>query len=205
MKASDFNLSNEIKFDFDAGKTHFRDTRIVLIDANSLGLLRHKMIEKLGFEQARDFMLQYGFQNGYYDFTQLESSYDFESELELLSAGPVIHTWEGVVKAIPREISFDRAEGSFHFTGDWHNSYEAEQHLSYYKHGRQPVCWSLMGYASGWCSGFMNKPMLAIEPRCQGMGHDHCGWEIKPVDDWGEERVPYVKALKELFATVEKG
>lgn len=204
MKATDFNLSKEIEFDFDSGKTMFRDTRIVIMDANSWGLLRHNMIEKLGVEQARDFFLQLGFQNGLHDYTQLSTSYQFDSELELLSAGPVIHTWEGIVKAIPNEIDFDRQAGTFYFTGDWLNSFEAEQHLSFYHHSRQPVCWVLMGYASGWCTGFMNKPMLAIEPMCLGKGDKHCRWEIKPVDEWGEERISYVKALKDLFKSTVK-
>jgi hypothetical protein len=204
MRASDFNLSGEIRFNFDAGKTQFRDTRLVIMDADALGLLRQKMIDKLGMEQARDFFLQFGFQNGLYDYRQINENYQFDSELELLSAGPVIHTWEGVVKAIPSEIRFDRNSGEFYFTGDWINSYEAEQHLSKFDPGKFPVCWTLMGYASGWCSGFMNRPMLAIEPECMGMGNRHCKWEIKPVSNWGEERIPYVKALKELFDSFSK-
>ena len=41
----------------------------------------------------------------------------------------------------------------FRLNGVWTNSYEAEQHLSFNPPATEPVCWSLMGHASGWCTG----------------------------------------------------
>jgi hypothetical protein len=103
-------------------------------------------------------MIRFGFQNGFGDFMQMKINYEFDSEMDLLASGPVIHTWEGIVKAKPLMLEFDRDKGSFLFTGIWENSYEAEQHLMFNDIAKEPVCFSLMGYASGWSTAFFGKP-----------------------------------------------
>ncbi len=194
MKATDFDLSNGLNFDLETGITSFLDNRLVIFNTNAIGLLRQSLIEQLGFSKARELWLQFGYQNGYADFLQMKLNYQFDTELELLASGPVIHTWEGIVQATPKEIRFHRDTGEFFFTGVWTNSYEAEQHLSYYDVAVEPVCWSLMGYASGWCSAFFESPLIAIEPVCLGKGDDHCEWKIQPPSAWGTEAEPYRRA-----------
>ncbi len=200
MKALDFNLENDIHFDFKKGQTTFKDSRLVIFDANSIGLLRQNLIEEIGFEKAKAFFLKFGYQNGYADFVQMKINYSFESEMELLSSGPVIHTWEGIVSAQPTEIHFDRAKDEFFFTGNWFNSYEAEQHLSFNKKADEPICWSLMGYATGWCSALFGKLVIAIEPICQGKGDSHCAWKIQTPQAWGDAAEPYRKIYFDLIA-----
>ncbi|MDK9700345.1 MAG: XylR N-terminal domain-containing protein [bacterium] len=196
MKASDFNLPKDLQFDFDNGQTSFKTSRLVLFDAGAIGLLRYELIEMLGIEKAREFFLKFGYQNGYSDFMQMKLNYEFDTEIDLLASGPVIHTWEGVVNATPKELRFDRSTGEFFFTGVWKNSYEAQQHLAYSGQSHDPVCWSLMGYASGWCSAFFGKKLIAIEPVCAGKGDEHCEWKIQPPSAWGPEAEPYIQALK---------
>ncbi len=103
------------------------------------------------------------------------------------------------VKATPKEVRIDRATNQFYFTGVWTNSYEADQHLSYNETADMPVCWSFMGYASGWSSAFWGGPLLAIEPVCVGKGDSHCEWLIKPLGEWGPEATPYIAALQDQF------
>jgi hypothetical protein len=196
MKATDFNFSESLKFDLETGITSFMDTRLVIFSTNAIGLLRQSLIEQLGFSKARELWLQFGYQNGYADFLQMKLNYQFDTELELLASGPVIHTWEGIVQATPKEIRFNRDTGEFFFTGVWTNSYEAEQHLSYYEVASEPVCWSLMGYASGWCTAFFGSLLIAIEPVCLGKGDEHCEWKIQPPSAWGAEAEPYLTAYQ---------
>lgn len=198
MQASDFNLQKDLQFDFENGKTLFQDSRLVIFDANAIGLLRQNLIEDLGLDKAKEFFLKFGYQHGYSDFMQMKINYTFNSEIELLASGPVIHTWEGIVSAKPMEIFFDRDKDEFFFTGKWLNSYEAEQHLSFNSQSDSPVCWSLMGYASGWCSAFFGKLVVAIEPVCVGKGDSHCEWKIQRPLAWGEEAKPYLKLYYEL-------
>ena len=198
MQASDFNLQKDLNFDFEQGRTLFKDSRLVIFDANAIGLLRQNLIDEIGFEKARDFFLKFGYQHGYSDFMQMKINYSFSSEIELLASGPVIHTWEGIVSAQPMEIFFDREKDEFFFTGKWINSYESEQHLCFNNIADEPVCWSLMGYATGWCSAFFGKLVVAIEPVCVGKGDSHCEWKIQRPDAWGEIAEPYVKIFNEI-------
>jgi hypothetical protein len=198
MKATDFDLSKELRFNPATGLTSFRDSRLVLLDVNALGLMRQRLTEELGIERARAFFLKFGFQHGYSDFMQMKLSYHFDTEMDLLASGPVIHTWEGIVHAAPREIRYDRETGDFFFSGVWTNSYEAQQHLSFNPTTKEPVCWTLMGYASGWCTGFFGSLLIAIEPVCQGKGDDHCEWKIQPPAAWGKEAAPYIEAYQEF-------
>jgi hypothetical protein len=199
MKATDFNMAKDIAFNTQTGVVTFRDTRLLLFDANTIGLLRQNLVKELGWEKARRFFLCFGYEQGYADFMQMKVNYTFDTDMDLLASGPVIHTWEGIVQATPKEIRFDRKTGEFFFTGVWTNSYEAEQFLSFNRQAKEPVCWSLMGYASGWCTAFFNKPILAIEPVCVGKGDDHCEWLAKPIKDWGPEAEPYIEALQPLL------
>lgn len=196
MKASDFNMQSDLKFDLATGITSFKDTRLIIFDANAIGLLRQKIIENIGLAQARAMFLQFGYQNGYADFLQMKLNYSFDSEIELMASGPVIHTWEGIVQATIKEIQFDRTIGEFFVTGVWKNSYEALQHLMFNQTADEPVCWSLMGYASGWSSAFFGAPVIAIETMCVGKGDSVCEWKIQPPSKWGAEAEPYIAALK---------
>ena len=99
----------------------------------------------------------------------------------------------------PTEIRIDRQTGEFFFTGTWTNSYEAQQHLSYNHVENEPVCWSLMGYASGWSTAFFGRMLVAIESECVGMGFDHCEWKIQPPEVWGEIAIPYINAYQQLI------
>lgn len=199
MKAIDFNLPKDLEFNFNEGMTVFKENRLLIFDANAIGLLRQSLIEELGNEKARAFLLRFGYQNGYADFMQMKASYTFDTEMDLLASGPVIHTWEGIVQATPRELRFDRETGEFFFTGVWKNSYEAHQHLMYNDYSHEPACWSLTGYASGWCTGFFGKPLLAIEPMCIAKGDPTCEWLIKPLAEWDSSAKPYIEALKRFW------
>ncbi len=205
MKATDFDLSKDLKLDASTGIATFKESRLVILDAAALGLLRQDLVEALGMERARRLFLRFGFQHGYADHLQMKMAFEFDSEMDLLASGPVIHSWEGIVQATPKEIRFDRKQREFFFTGVWTNSYEAEQYLTFNHPGAAPVCWSLMGYASGWCTAFFGAPLIAIEPVCMGKGDDHCEWKIQPPEKWGDEAAIYLEAFGDLLGGSKDG
>ena len=199
MKANEFDLSKGLKLDPTTGVASFGGSRLVLFDAAAIGLLRQDLVETVGSAQARRLFLRFGYQQGFSDFMQMKMSHEFDTEMDLLASGPVIHSWEGIVQATPSEIRFDRAQREFFFTGIWRQSYEAEQYLTFNHAASEPVCWSLMGYAAGWCTGFFGSPVICIEPVCVGKGDDHCEWLIKPPEAWDKKAEPYLDALRDLL------
>lgn len=117
MKATDFNLQKDLKFDPSIGITSFKHNRFIILDSNAMDLLRQSLLNKLGKEQTRELFLQFGFENGFSDFLQMKEAYgsSFDTEMDLLASGPVIHSWEGIVNAAPMEIKLIKQIGSIFF------------------------------------------------------------------------------------------
>ncbi len=205
MKATDFNLKEEITFQPDKGLVINRDTRLLLFDSNAMGLIFYGMIEKLGLEATSQIFIQSGFEHGFSDFIAMKAVYGdkFDSEVDLFASGPVIHSWEGLVNAQPTKIEIDRKSGHFICEGIWRNSWQAEQYLTFNPIGSKAVCSSLIGYAAGWTTGFMNKPVAAIETSCTAKGDPHCGWLLKPVSEFGKEAEFELAVLKKQFEKFE--
>ncbi len=198
MKASDFNFPNELQFDFNTGLTTFRNSRMCIFDANVMGLMREELVKMIGWEKAREFFVRFNYQNGYEECLNMKNNYTFDNDMEWLAAGPTLHTWRGIVKATPKEIRFNKKTGEFFFHGIWHNSYEAEQYLSFNEPANESVCWSLVGYASGYASALLGSKCITIETHCKGKGDDYCEHLIKPVSQWGEEAKIYIDILKDF-------
>ncbi|WP_254822917.1 XylR N-terminal domain-containing protein [Haloglomus halophilum] len=199
MHADDFDLEEDLEYGSADGVNSFRNNRMLIFNAKSMGLLRQQLIDTLGVEEARKTLFRSGYQSGYADYLSIEKNYDFESPEELLKAGPRIHTDKGIVGVETDEIEYDRENGEFYFSGTWHNSFEAQQHIIHNGEANDPVCWNLIGYASSWCSGFAQTPVLAMEHQCAGMGADVCKWEVKPIDEWDEKAEPYIRAIMDFF------
>ena len=196
MKASDFNLPADLKFDFQNGITSFKKSRLVILSAKAMGILRENIIKQVGIENARTLIYKFGYQNGFTDFMEMKLNYKFDTPEDLLASGPTMHTWEGIVQATPKDLRINQINDDFYFNGVWKNSWEAEQHLAYHEIGEQPVCWSLMGYAAGWATGFWGKTIVCIEPKCRGKGDENCEWELQAPERWDKKRVkPYLDAI----------
>ncbi|RMH72318.1 MAG: STAS domain-containing protein [Gemmatimonadetes bacterium] len=187
MKAQDFILSDALKFHPEVGKLLLGDERMLLFRQEAFTVLRKLLFEQLGDDLANGWLFQFGYRCGHGDFGVLSTLYDWDTDADRLACGPIMHTWEGIVQVEPVQMEFDLGSGHFYFRGIWRNSYEAEIHLKEFGKSKVPTCFSLTGYASGWCSAFMGKPLLAIETKCIGKGDEQCEWEIKPYDTWGPE------------------
>lgn len=199
MKAADFDLSADLEFDLETGITRFGSNRMLIFNAEAIGLLRHQLIEELGFAAARRLLLRFGFQSGYTDCLQMELAYDWDSPMELLAVAPRIHTFEGIVRAEATTVELDLEGDSLLVEGNWYNSYEADQHLMFYDEADEPVCWSQTGYATGWGCAMLDEPVLAMEPQCAAEGHDHCTIVSQNLAEWGPEADAHREAYGDLL------
>lgn len=204
MKLTDIDLSKMLTFAPEQGKLLLGEDRMLLFRQDSFSVMRSLMYEQLGQELAQAILSQFGYQCGHGDFQVLNRIYDWETEEDRFGAGPVMHTWEGIVHVEPTFLEFDHDTKHFDMTGIWRNSYEAEIHLSSFGVADQPVCHSLTGYASGWCSAFLDHPLVAIETKCMGRGDERCEFAIKPADVWGPEAERWKQSLQATsFSMVE--
>ena len=68
------------------------------------------------------------------------------------------------------KVEHDATSGRFEEEVVWHDSYVAEQHVHHYGKSDAPVCWSLVGYASGYVSACLGQEIYFRETECLAQG-----------------------------------
>ncbi|WP_230741391.1 XylR N-terminal domain-containing protein [Methanooceanicella nereidis] len=194
MKFSDISM-DMIDFTPD-GFIKIGDDRFILTSAESLGNLRKQLIGTIGKRLAMGVLMRYGYASGYRDALDLKKKYDWDSEEDWMKAGPMLHSIEGVARVRTKKLTFDREAGLFYMEGIWTDSYEALEHKKYFGESDEPVCWTLMGYASGYCSAFLGHEAICLERSCEAMGDNICSFTVKTRDQWGSEADEIIEALK---------
>lgn len=195
MKVSDIDFRQMLKFSPETGRLLLGSDRMLLFRQEAFATLRRLMIDQLGEKLARGLLAQFGYRCGLGDFKALDAQYQWDTERDRRAAGSVMHMWEGIALVEGGTSEIDPETGTFRLTGIWKNSYEAEIHLSQFGVGDIPVCHTLTGYASGWCTALVGEPIIAIETMCMGKGDPHCAYEIKKPSAWGPEAEPWMAAL----------
>ena len=178
------DLRRQVEFSSADGRIWLAGQRMLLMHAASLGTLRRELIKSLGPAAARRLLLRVGYASGERDAAlarQLRADADMFS---LFAVGPQLHMLEGAVQVTPEQLDLDVAAGQFHGVFRWDHSWEVETQLRDFGPQHEPVCWTLLGYASGYTSAFMGRPVLYKEVACAACGHAHCRIEGRPVSDW---------------------
>ncbi len=157
---------------------------MLLIHAGDMGILREELITAMGMERARGFLMRFGYQSGKRDAEVARKVRGHMPLEQAFLAGVQLHAIEGIVQVIPRIIELDPEGKTFYGELDWAGSYEADEHLNNHNVADLPVCWTLLGYASGYTSTFLGMPILFKEVKCRGMGHALCSIVGKPADEW---------------------
>src|SRR6187200_788578 len=181
------HLAELLDFRPDQGIIRLHEQRVVILSAAAMGLMRKELVDTLGSETARRVLLRFGFADGYHDAVNLRARSNWSGPIEGLRAGAMLHTLEGIVRAEVRRVDYDDETGRFEEEVRWHDSYEAEQHVHHYGQHPAPVCWSLVGYSSGFVSACLGKEIYFRETGCAGQGERHCSAIGRDVASWGAE------------------
>jgi DNA-binding NtrC family response regulator len=187
VDAEHHHLAELVEFRPDQGIIRLHEQRVVLLSAAAMGLIRKELIDTLGLETARRLFLRFGFADGYHDAVSLRDRSNWSNPLEGLHAGIVLHRLEGIVRAEIVALEHDAAGGGFHEDVIWHDSYVAEQHVHHYGKAKTPVCWSLVGYASGYASACLGQEIYFRESECVGQGATQCTVVGKDAESWGDQ------------------
>ncbi|KAA0873548.1 sigma-54-dependent Fis family transcriptional regulator [Nitrincola tapanii] len=178
------DLLAQIRFESSQGKIWLNEQRMLLIHSAVMGLLRKELIESLGLERAKGFLLRFGYHSGWKDAELAQKLRPDISKQDAFLAGPQLHAIKGMVRVEPRHLEFDLNQGHFHGEFDWFDSYEADAHLQEFGPASEPVCWTLLGYASGYTTFYMGRKIIFKETECRACGQAHCHIIGKPADEW---------------------
>ena len=181
------HLAELLDFRPDQGIIRLHEQRVVILSAAAMGLMRKELVDTLGPDAARRVLLRFGFADGYHDAVNLRARSHWATPLDGLRSGAMLHTLEGIVRADVRRVEYDEETGRFEEEVTWHDSYEAEQHVHHYGKSADPVCWSLVGYSSGFVSACLGKEIYFREMACAGQGQRHCSAIGRDAGSWGAE------------------
>ena len=186
MDLEHLHLAELLDFRPDQGIIRLHEQRVVILSAAAMGLLRKELVDTLGVETTRRLILRFGFADGYHDAVSLRDRSKWASPLDGLRAGAVLHRLEGIVRAEIVKVEHDATSGRFEEQAEWHNSYAAEQHVHHFGKSAAPVCWSLVGYASGYASACLGQEIYFRETACLGQGAAKCSVVGKDAESWGD-------------------
>lgn len=178
------DLLSQIHFETNHGKIWLNEQRMLLIHASGMGLLRNELIETLGAARAQGFLMRFGFHAGWKDAELVAKVRPDLSRKEAFFVGPQLHSIKGMVNVHPTELDFDIETGTFYGEFDWFDSYEGELHRQEFGLSDIPVCWTQIGYASGYSTFYMGRSIIFKEVACNGCGDDHCHIIGKPAEEW---------------------
>ena len=171
---------------FDAGRILLNDHRMVLMHTHAMGALRKELMDTLGLDRARGVLTRMGYASGSKDAELARKLLPEANDEDLLMMGPRLHTLEGVVHVKPIKLDIDIRQRRYYGEFLWENSHEAEEHLKLFGIHPEPVCWTQIGYASGFTSEIMGRFIAYREVECKARGDRHCRIIGKPIEEWDD-------------------
>jgi DNA-binding NtrC family response regulator len=204
------DLRRLIRFSAEDGTVWLGESRMLLLHAAAMAGLRRELINSVGPEHARRVLTRMGFASGTRDAELARRIRGGPDTMAAFFVGPQLHMLEGSVRVKPVRLDIDdpaRFYGEF----IWENSWEAEAHVAEYGPQHDPVCWMLIGYASGYTSAFMGRFILFQEVECTACGTNHCRIVGRPSEQWtnAADHLPFYEAtsivtrLQELSTAVD--
>ncbi|MHA2424222.1 MAG: XylR N-terminal domain-containing protein [Candidatus Thorarchaeota archaeon] len=184
MQVADLNLKEALEFRPTEGILNLGSQRMVIMPADSFGKLIEFIMTIADENMVHMFLFQMGEEAGKRDAEILKQDFSPDTDMDWAALGPTIHSWEGIVRAVPESIEIDREKPFTHWKGTWDNSFMADQWLKRFGTSKESVCSLLTGYAQGYTTVVVGHETEAREPLCQAKGDDRCMFEIKLKGDW---------------------
>lgn len=153
---------------------------------NTFGILRKELIESLGLEYAKFFLLRYGWNIGVSHAKEVDQS--TLTLTEKLNSATGYHLASGQITDLISErvlqLNPDDSVKYMYAKGIWVNSYEVEEHIKHFGQSDTCICHTLAGYSSGYTSYLTKKEVYIVETSCRAKGDEHCAFEMRMLEHW---------------------
>ncbi|TSE28833.1 Phenol regulator MopR [Tepidimonas thermarum] len=207
----DDDLRRLIHFSAHDGRIWLAGQRMLLVHAAALSALRRELMQTIGRDATRRLLLRAGFAAGQADAQLARQVRAGAGLYDMFAVGPQLHMLEGAVQVTPERFEHDAERGHYLGIYRWDHSWEVDAHVRDFGPQSEPVCWMLLGYASGYTSGFFGQPILYKEVACAACGAPHCRIEGRPQSAWPDgaelaadyEADPMLWRLADLQCQVE--
>lgn len=189
------DLSARIKFMPDEGQVWLDDQRVVILNLAVQATLRRELIESVGPGKAQEIFFRAGHAAGSREAILAMKVRANQPHLDAFLVGPQLHALRGEAFVEPVILDGDIESGRYYSELTWKNSAEAEAHVSSFGGSNEPVCWMQIGYASGYTSAIMERPIVFREVECVACGSARCRIVGKPAEEWTAEETPQIPGL----------
>ena len=163
-------LLSRLVFNPTDGTIRLNGDRVVMQRAAVGVELRRELIRLLGPQEARIFLMRLGFLSGQADARFVRTSWPSLDIGDAFTAGTRLHTFSGVVRVETIYNDFDFRKKRFAGEFLWHDSVEAAEFRRLRRKTTEPVCWTQLGYASGYASEFFETLIVYKEVACSAAG-----------------------------------
>jgi len=183
MRAEELRLEEVLTWS--DGLLSLQGRRLVLHDIRAMAQFRRELVETAGPERAQRILTRYGFFWGQNAAAGMLRAFRWDSVEELLRACFRLQTVGGLAKATVQAVELPPG-GGVRIEAVWEISAESEEHLAELGPSPEPACWILTGYASGYASFCLGRPVYFIETACRACGGGVCTILGQDEAAWGE-------------------
>ncbi len=182
------DLTARLRFSPSEGHIWLDEQRMVMLHSEAFSSMREELIASLGTDTARGLLTRIGYAAGCRDADMAWKVVGSQASIhELMRAGAVMHAMQGFVlpeNLLQRNPEEPLNKDAFYSEWIWKQSIEDEGHIKHHGVGNHAVCWSEVGYSSGYLSTCVGRRILVREIECRAMGHPHCRNIAKPAAQW---------------------
>ncbi|ANX05585.1 hypothetical protein PG2T_09945 [Immundisolibacter cernigliae] len=189
------DLARRLRFAPAEGRIWLDDQRSILMRDSAFGTLRRELIESIGFTRARTVLKRVGYAEGTRDAALARRVRPEGDLFDAFAVGPQVHALSGFGWLEVQELRVDPVTNAFYGAFLLRDSIEADTHVNTLGVSAEAVCWTAVGYGSGYSSAFAGRPIIVDEVECRAMGHDHCRLIGRTVEEWDRQRrkAPYFR------------
>src|ERR1700722_18663465 len=180
-------LLRQLVFSPSNGSMRLNKEPLILPPASQTGHLRDQLVERYGRDDAFVMLTRLGFCSGAEDADFVRKSWPGLDPGDVFTAGTRLHMLCGCVRLKTVHNYFDFRKGKFSGEFLWYGSAEATEYRQRHGASAETVCWSQVGYASGYATRCLGRLIVYKELECLGMEHDCCRVMGKPAAVWGEK------------------
>lgn len=177
------DLLKQLRFWPRDGRITLGEERMVLLHLSAMVALRAELVAALGVAGARTLLTRVGYISGHRDGEYARSVRQDGRHIDLFAAGPQLHALEGMASVTPVDLQYDIQRGEFRGEFTWDRSAEVDAQLEAGGRATDPACWMLVGYASGYTTVFMGRPVIYRELACRACGARRCRILGRPLGD----------------------
>ena len=198
------DLAATLHFAPEQGHIWLAGRRMVLVHARTIGIARREIVNAVGYDRARAVFTRQGYEAGAMDAEVAAKVRKDDSAFDAFAVGPQLHALEGAVLVEPIAFDVDVETGHFYAEWRWRHSSECAEHVAVFGVGQTSAGWGQIGYASGYASVYLGRPIVYREVECVAMGHANCRIVGKPAEEWADrdEDLRYMRS--EQLVAVEQ-